>query len=133
MAAMIIELFREGVHDEHQLVALVGINDSHGAFQQINSRIDGTNWMGRHFRYWSGCSPTFRLANRPSKATRRWRRPCQRRVPGALRATFRGLANPHRSDRPSAFLACAAYVHTPSPAGRSRWALREHSQSGNRC
>ncbi|WFU04802.1 hypothetical protein QA648_29020 (plasmid) [Rhizobium sp. CB3171] len=29
VAAMIIELFREGIHDEDQLVALVGINDSH--------------------------------------------------------------------------------------------------------
>ncbi|WFU05707.1 hypothetical protein QA648_21275 (plasmid) [Rhizobium sp. CB3171] len=29
VAAMIIELFREGVHDEQQLVDLVGINDRH--------------------------------------------------------------------------------------------------------
>ncbi|MBB5577909.1 MULTISPECIES: hypothetical protein [Rhizobium] len=29
VAAMIIELFREGIHDEQQLVELVGINDRH--------------------------------------------------------------------------------------------------------
>ncbi|WFU11587.1 hypothetical protein QA646_24675 (plasmid) [Rhizobium sp. CB3090] len=31
VAAMIIELFREGIHDEQQLVVLVGINERHRA------------------------------------------------------------------------------------------------------